>query len=437
MAGGREKEDRFNSRSSAVSRDRVAVAARDFLWAVAEKVKDRLGPRPERLQRSKWMVHTGPSSSMSSKVFERRVFDSLAVDMMYQDMMRNDFPEQQRLQALLTELGIPTQRTGHEFFMRLVRHWLKLPDPLAFEETAISRVVGEFVDAVIDGRVITRSCYVIDRLDYAVPPLVLEKGICIRQTEEELWELGDTDGRLRSLLLRPFDMPSEDWKILDIELQHYIRPKASPPRVVKVALEAALVALRLASSGSLVIVDLGSKYDYGIADTRYIQFLPRELGRRGDRYVLDAPAAQRLKDAWPRLRAIMEAENHYLRLPAQRLVDGGSRERMEDAIIDYAIGLEALLTEGIQDELRYRFALRGATILAWVGGNKKQLFEELSDFYNVRSKIVHGGHVDKTEVEKSVHQGEKALRDIWWWYFEKGTSSLKDATSLVDTRILE
>jgi hypothetical protein len=133
----------------------------------------------------------------------------------------------------------------------------------------------------------------------------------------------------------------------------------------------------------------------------------------------------------------MESEGHYLRLPAQRLVDGGGRDRLEDAIIDYAIGLEALLTAGITDELRYRFALRGTTVLTWDGGDKRKVFEELRDFYDVRSSIVHGGKVTQTELRNARSQGEKALRDIWWWYFARGASGLKEATSVIDSRILE
>lgn len=79
----------------------------------------------------------------------------------------------------------------------------------------------------------------------------------------------------------------------------------------------------------------------------------------------------------------MASQRHHLRVPAQRLDDGGGRYREDDATIDYTIGLEAVLMEGIGAELRYRFGLRGATVLTWNGGGKSELFNRLRDFYDV------------------------------------------------------
>jgi hypothetical protein len=78
------------------SRETVAEAALQFLQVVAKAAEAELGRQPERIQRSEWMVHTSPSG-MSSKLFERKVFNSLAVSMTYQiSLMRNDFPQQKR-----------------------------------------------------------------------------------------------------------------------------------------------------------------------------------------------------------------------------------------------------------------------------------------------------------------------------------------------------
>ena len=133
---------------------------------------------------------------------------------------------------------------------------------------------------------------------------------------------------------------------------------------------------------------------------------------------------------------ILTSERHYLRLPALRLLDGGGRLREDDMIVDYAIGLEALLLKGVNAELSYRFALRGATILAWDGGEKETMFNELRDFYDVRSNIVHGGHIDPTKRSNARSCGERVLRDIWWWYFNSG-ESLSHVLKRVDLHILQ
>lgn len=115
----------------------------------------------------------------------------------------------------------------------------------------------------------------------------------------------------------------------------------------------------------------------------------------------------------------------------------------EDAILDYAIGLERLLTAGINNELSYRFALRGATILGWFDGNKELFFNKLNNFYKLRSSIVHGsiGKKPKLSSKEACSAGEDHLRNIWWWYFENGfkdaKNGLKDGTEVIDSCILK
>ena len=120
---------------------------------------------------------------------------------------------------------------------------------------------------------------------------------------------------------------------------------------------------------------------------------------------------------------------------SRRLLDGVARNRADDAIVDYAIGLESLLLGGPRDELRYRFSLRGATILSWSGGDKRQTYDEMRDTYDVRSKIVHGAHVDGAELDRIRVVGEDALRRIWWWHIDKGLNP-STAMNEVDERIL-
>ena len=423
------------------SRDTVAEAALQFLQVVAKAAEAELGRRPERIQRSEWMVYTSPSG-MSSKLLERKVFNGPSVSMMYQTtLMGSDFPEQKRLTEVLVAAGIAVEETRYGFLLPLLHHWLELSDPFAFEEGAISRVLEEFCDAVIVKVVLTGSRDAILRLDLASGPVLLEEGISVRPIyENELWELGDVNRFWPPFPFSstPFNIPSEGWKVLDIQMRHTLE-RVHPPEVIEVIRRAALTALSLVSPGYLQVFDLGRKANYGMGSVGTVREggpTPREHGRWGGRYVMDAEMAQRLKSSWARVRGIMTSERHHLRIPAQRLVDGGSRYREDDAIIDYAIGLEALLMKGINAELSYRFALRGATALTWNGGYKSELFNQLQDFYEVRSNIVHGGYVDPTKLSKARSSGEKALRDIWWWFFNRN-ESLSQTMSEIDQRIFE
>jgi len=125
----------------------------------------------------------------------------------------------------------------------------------------------------------------------------------------------------------------------------------------------------------------------------------------------------------------MESDKHYLRRPAQRLLEGGFRDRPEDAVLDYSIGLEILLLAGLNDELSYRFALRGATVLSWETGHKKPFFDNLKNFYKLRSSIVHGSaEIKFPEHEDDRPLGDDYLRKIWWWFFNNGFSKAIEGT---------
>lgn len=419
----------------------VKKAAYDFLKAVAEILEARLGKYPKRVQRSAWMVHTG-SGSMTSQVFTREIPNTIAASMLYQTKFADSNTAQQRqLEDALVKAGIPREETRYGYLLPLIHKWFDLPDPLAFGKTNVSQILDKFAEAVLDGVILTKSRSVILQLGLTLEPLILEKGICIRPiSNEELWELGDIE-KSRSFIPIHYghtSIPSEDWKILDIEVGH-VRERVHPPRDFETIRGAVLVALGLASSGHLKVFDLGTTASYGMGAIGTVLLgepVIQHIGRWGGRYILDAESSKRLKALWPRIRRIISSERNYLRIPALRLLDGGGRSREDDAVVDYAIGLEALLLRAVNSELSYRFALRGATILAWDDGEKETSFNEFRDFYDIRSKIVHGSHIDPTELRDARSVGGRALRDIWWWYFDSG-ESLSRALKRVDHRILQ
>jgi hypothetical protein len=62
----------------------------------------------------------------------------------------------------------------------------------------------------------------------------------------------------------------------------------------------------------------------------------------------------------------------------------------ENRIIDAVIAMEAILLKGIKDELKFRFALRGARLVGKTPNERSDLFKVLKDAYDRRSDIVHG-----------------------------------------------
>lgn len=220
-----------SSEPISVSEGTVRTVARNFLQAIAKKAQDKFGQYPEHIQRAQWMVSTSPTG-MSSKQFERQVFNASAISTMYQlEMMRSDFTEQKQLQAVLTRAGIPIQETRYGFLMPLLIHWLQLEDPLGFEETAISHLLDEFTQSVAKRRITTRSLDALSSLELSCGPIELEEGIRIRPVNEaELWQFGTVD-QLYYVSDAIANIPSEKWNVLDIQIEH---TRHEEPTVVRV-----------------------------------------------------------------------------------------------------------------------------------------------------------------------------------------------------------
>lgn len=78
-----------------------------------------------------------------------------------------------------------------------------------------------------------------------------------------------------------------------------------------------------------------------------------------------------------------------------RFADGYEKVKLEDRIIDYMIGLEALyLQNGDAAELSYRIAHRIAVLLSDDKKERQRLFTETKHSYDLRSKILHGKRYD-------------------------------------------
>lgn len=413
----------------------------DFLKAVSKRATDEFGPNPKRLQRSRWMVKTGPSRR-SSKIFEREIFDSLNIFKAYKSKwMLDSFPEKERLKEVLKAHGFTD--TTQQLCLSLLHNWLQLPNPLAFEEHAVSHLLDEFVDAVLKNRITAKSRFAIEGLIIANSSTLLEESILIRQvTENELWDLGDIDNKNQThSLFDYFFIPDDSWNILEIELP-LDRKNLHKPYTI---LDVVLVALRLESSGSFRVIDLGTETNFYSPGRMFGSFNQlRFIGGHAGTYAIDEKQISHLQKSWRDIRQIMESDAHYLRLPAQRLLEGVLRDRPEDAVLDYAIGLERLLTAGKEDELSFRFALRGATVLCWEKGHMQSLFDNLKQFYALRSFIVHAStqkKPPKLSPSEARSIGEDYLRKIWWWFFKNGfreeNGGLDKGTKKIDDYILK
>jgi Apea-like HEPN len=138
----------------------------------------------------------------------------------------------------------------------------------------------------------------------------------------------------------------------------------------------------------LILVEIAS--GWGAMST----FPLNDVDRDASPYQLSKEEINELQNLWRIYTEPGWRKHKFLRIAIDRLSYGVMRSRSDDSIIDYVIGLEALLlhdlSPGDRGELRNRFALRGARLLADTLEERKRNFNELKTAYDVRSSIVHG-----------------------------------------------
>lgn len=436
------------------SKEDVKAKAQGFLEAFAEKVRGSLGANLKVVQQAVWwssanasdsqtiMQSNGLVNTLRSGGYEREIFNSFGVSTFYQlNLIDNGFPEQSDLYNVLIAAGIETQWIRFGFLLPLVVAWCKLPDQFDLTRSSAQELLDEFAEVVTSGTSHTKYRDVIIPIDIGGTPIELEEGVRIRTIEkEELWELGGD----RIMVTPPFSLqlaPSDNWCILEIELERRLGDTQTGTRLYAIR-EAIVANLAIAAVSGFILLPIGMTSSFGpnaTGITTHGSRMPLQFGLfPGEVTVtIDPTARQELQQMWPRVKEVMLSPSHYLSLPLRRLVDGLSRIRFDDRIVDYAIGLEALLLKGDkeQGELSYRFKLRGAMVLAEAGEDRHQAFQDLKAFYNARSTIVHGDSVSKLNLSSLANNGEQMLRKIWKWHLDQGLTH-QGAIARIDRRIL-
>jgi len=385
---------------------------------------------------------SGASSLLQSGGHEREVFDWFRVSALYQvHLMHNGFPEQTELQEEITNAGIQAQWVPYGFLLPLVLAWCKLPEPFDLTQPSAQALLDEFAEAVTSGISHTKYRDAIMPIDIGGTSIELEEGVRIRTIEaEELWELG-SEGTVPT---PPFSLqlsPSDNWCILDIGLRHRHDDAAQTATRLYAIREAIVANLAIVVEGGFTLLPIGMTTRFGpnaTGTTTYGSRMPRQFGPFPGKATvpIDPTARQQLQVMWPSVKEIMLSPSHYLSLPLRRLIDGLARTRFDDRIVDYAIGLEALLLkDSEQNELSYRFRLRGAMVLGEAGEDKHEAFQDLKDFYKARSTIVHGESVLKLDLRSLADNGERLLRKIWTWHLAQNLTR-QGAIARIDRRIL-
>lgn len=103
------------------------------------------------------------------------------------------------------------------------------------------------------------------------------------------------------------------------------------------------------------------------------------------------------QEFWYSFRAKSVIERKFISVAARRFSFAHERYNSQDKIVDLLIAAEALFLcdQGGIGELRYRLSLRAAFFLTDDSQTRKRIFADFKTAYDLRSKIVHGGEVEK------------------------------------------
>lgn len=186
--------------------------------------------------------------------------------------------------------------------------------------------------------------------------------------------------------------------MLDVPKIFGERPQPADPTAIPMAkasqeFQEVLSALRVFKTGQVsysMIQQIPRGWNPGGAMSSYGLNLPV----LGEPYELSAEEAPRFATFWGEYHRARRRNRPRIDLALRRLNFGYERIRPEDRLIDYVIGLEALLTKGNEGgDLKYRLTLRGARLLGNDATVRAKVHTDLDWAYRLRSHIVHGTDV--------------------------------------------
>jgi hypothetical protein len=327
--------------------------------------------------------------------------------------------------------GIWPHDVESQYLMPLLRTYLEETGSFIYRRQHAAKTINSMLRHLDSPEVEVSGLIVLEGFE-AERPFCLEPKLLVRLIEQsELLMLGRTDTLVGPGLGRGDHLPQTDWWICQARLLN-LRGTAIGWNKVHDITDMLALALRAFKPGGVSI---------GLATTQ----LTSPFGRLGQlrggrlqkiavgesRYILSNREIPKFIAFWRRFRRLMEEPQHYLQIPVRRLRVAGTRAQKEDALVDYVIGLEALLgTEDERTELGYRFRVRGSVLLASRKNERKGHLVALRDLYDLRSRIVHGQVVPTEDLEKALPVAESALRRVWNWYFTHWYSESDNRTAI-------
>jgi hypothetical protein len=248
-----------------------------------------------------------------------------------------------------------------------------------------------------------------------------------------------------------FDHLTRDWEEGHAPSQHVVWVESAIEKTPDTAIRSAngtgrvldlLLALWLFAPGDVsigaIFTDRAARFDLTARGLSRTNGMPGDTW--GQQYELARTDASNVRAIYDDVVAFRRATDvpSNVRLAVRRfesVYSRGIRQR-EDRVIDELIALEGLAGSGT--ELRFRLAFRVSSLLASDDNERLAVFGAMKRYYDIRSKIVHGG--DLNEAGRALVDDDAELRTlvrklVRGVIFASVHSDLRLTASYIDTHL--
>jgi hypothetical protein len=196
--------------------------------------------------------------------------------------------------------------------------------------------------------------------------------------------------------------------VIDITLDGPRSPEWPPPSAMELV-ENVHTAIRVSTGAratrlvSFIFIDsIGFGYGTGVAKNA-------EPPPPGEWERIGKSMAEEIRSSLPLL--LTSDNKSVVETASRRLNYGSSRLRDEDALVDYMVGIESILTDESGSELTYKVSMRLAGVIGESPDERVQLRKDTTKLYDSRSKVLHGKKVSGNLVEQTA-QARDCLRRL-------------------------
>jgi hypothetical protein len=158
-----------------------------------------------------------------------------------------------------------------------------------------------------------------------------------------------------------------------------------------------MLAMRLSGSGDInlekIYYERYSQFSVGMGGILSSWNMPNYIGNT---YILDNERIERTREVYKNIIQLKENNDKYSRnilfaINSFTSLYSRNVSQIQDQVLDCITTLEALWKP--TSELSFKIAFRTASLLSTSDDEKIKLYNELSDYYDLRSKIVHGSEI--------------------------------------------